>query len=136
MTVEEARLEMQELGLSQVQLSELCGVPRSTIWAWFSGKYVPSLDAWEKVVAALDAVNNRTGVANAVRVILERMPDAQIRSAQGKFSIAFEGVKPGSAFAKFLQDISRARRFLNSEGLDKAMYDDIVAGLIRRYKED
>ena len=75
-------------------------------------------------------------VARAVAMILDSVPGTEIKQRDGIMTISFDQTGQKSQFGKFLVQMARARRFLNGEGLDKPMYDDIVRGLVERYEAE
>lgn len=75
-------------------------------------------------------------VARAVARILGSVPGTEIKQRDGIMTISFDQTGQKSQFGKFLVRIARARRFLNGEGLDQDMYDDIVRGLVERFEKE
>jgi transcriptional regulator with XRE-family HTH domain len=52
-TIEQLKVVMEQMGISQRKLSHLTGLHFNTIWKIFNGKSKPSLEVIEKIVIAL-----------------------------------------------------------------------------------
>lgn len=149
-TGQKLRRAMEARQLSQHKLAKASGVTQSAICKYLNEGKEPQDETLTRLAEAMGvkpedlrgdgvvAYKARNGISLRMSQAILRLIESKQWELRMSKDREFEFVcvaSPGSPLYEYVKRVARARRYLDTEGLDDAMYDDLIAGLTERYED-